>query len=190
MKGFFFGSFDPPHVGHINVVTTALNSGIVDKVEVIPAFKSVWKNTETRWEYRLMTCKSSFNSIPGVSVNPVEYILANENPLPTYKVIDYLKETEKDNFVIIMTPETFDELPRWIEGDRILEENEFIIVNSRHFGDNRDELFDPKGNTVIFSPDIQICSTRIREKIKNGKLVEPFVTEEVSTLIRMLKLYK
>lgn len=189
MKGFFFGSFDPPHIGHINVVTTALNSGIVDKIEVIPAFKSVWKNTETKWEHRLMMCKSSFNCIPGVSVNPVEYMLASGESLPTYKVIDYLKSIEKD-FIIIMTPETFEELPRWMEGDRILKENKFLIVNSRHFNDYRDDPLDSKGNTVIFSPDIQICSTRIREKVKSGKLIEPFVTEEVSTLIRALKLYR
>ena len=29
MVGVFFGSFDPPHIGHVNIVTAALNSGIV-----------------------------------------------------------------------------------------------------------------------------------------------------------------
>ena len=42
MIGVFFGSFDPPHIGHVNVVTAALNSGEVDSIEVVPAFKSVW----------------------------------------------------------------------------------------------------------------------------------------------------
>lgn len=51
MIGIFFGSFDPPHIGHVNIVTAALNSSIVDKVIVVPAYKSVWKNTETKWGY-------------------------------------------------------------------------------------------------------------------------------------------
>lgn len=37
MVGIFFGSFDPPHIGHVNVVTAALNSGKVDKVIVVKA---------------------------------------------------------------------------------------------------------------------------------------------------------
>ena len=37
MVGIFFGSFDPPHIGHVNVVTAAINSAKVDKVIVVPA---------------------------------------------------------------------------------------------------------------------------------------------------------
>lgn len=69
MVGIFFGSFDPPHIGHVNVVTAALNSGKVDKVIVVPAYKSVWKNTETKWEYRLAMAKETFDNIPGVVVD-------------------------------------------------------------------------------------------------------------------------
>ena len=76
MKGFFFGSFDPPHIGNVNVVTAALNSGQVDEIEVVPAFKSVWKNTETPWDYRLMMCQLTFDKIPNVKANSMEYFLA------------------------------------------------------------------------------------------------------------------
>ena len=34
--GLFFGSFDPPHIGHVNVVAGVINSGLVDQVLVIP----------------------------------------------------------------------------------------------------------------------------------------------------------
>lgn len=87
MVGVFFGSFDPPHIGHVNIVTAALNSGIVDKVIVVPAYKSVWKNTETKWEYRLTMAKETFDNIPGVVVDGIEYRIANGEPLPTYKTI-------------------------------------------------------------------------------------------------------
>lgn len=92
MVGVFFGSFDPPHIGHVNIVTAALNSGVVDKVIVVPAYKSVWKNTETRWEYRLTMAKETFDNIPGVVVDGIEYRIANGEPLPTYKTIEALKE--------------------------------------------------------------------------------------------------
>lgn len=34
--GLFFGSFDPPHIGHVNVVMGAINSNQVDtKVKIV-----------------------------------------------------------------------------------------------------------------------------------------------------------
>lgn len=66
MIGVFFGSFDPPHIGHVNIVTAALNSSIVDKVIVVPAYKSVWKNTETKWEYRLTMAKETFDTAQNI----------------------------------------------------------------------------------------------------------------------------
>ena len=39
--GLFFGSFDPPHIGHVNVVMGAINSNQVDRVLVIPAMTNV-----------------------------------------------------------------------------------------------------------------------------------------------------
>ena len=41
--GLFFGSFDPPHIGHVNVVAGVINSGLVDQVLVIPAYQNIWK---------------------------------------------------------------------------------------------------------------------------------------------------
>lgn len=40
--GLFFGSFDPPHIGHANVVMGVVNSKLVDKVLVIPAYQNVF----------------------------------------------------------------------------------------------------------------------------------------------------
>ena len=39
--GLFFGSFDPPHIGHVNVVAGVINSGLVDQVLVIPAYQNI-----------------------------------------------------------------------------------------------------------------------------------------------------
>lgn len=106
MVGVFFGSFDPPHIGHVNIVTAALNSGIVDKVIVVPAYKSVWKNTETKWEYRLTMAKETFDNIPGVVVDGIEYRIANGEPLPTYKTIEAIKEIYGE-FIIVTSADNF-----------------------------------------------------------------------------------
>ena len=38
--GLFFGSFDPPHIGHVNVVMGAINSNQVDRVLVFLHIKT------------------------------------------------------------------------------------------------------------------------------------------------------
>lgn len=186
MIGVFFGSFDPPHIGHVNIVTAALNSGIVDKVIVVPAYKSVWKNTETKWEYRLTMAKETFDNIPGVVVDGIEYRIANGEPLPTYKTIEALKEIYND-FTIITSAETYKEIPRWQHGEDILKDNKFLVVDVAHFNSEdipHDEV------KVVYAPDITICSTAIRKWVDGGKIILPFVTDEVNSIIRKLGLYK
>lgn len=186
MVGIFFGSFDPPHIGHINMVTAALNSGAVDKVVVVPAYKSVWKNTETKWEYRLTMAKETFDSIPGAVVDGIEYRIANGEPLPTYKTIEALREIYND-FTIITSAETYKEIPRWQHGEDILKDNKFLVVDVAHF--NSEDIPHDKVK-VIYAPDIIICSTAIRKWINDEKIILPFVTGEVNSIIRKLGLYR
>ena len=185
MKGFFFGSFDPPHIGHVNVITAALNYGNIDKVEVVPAYKNVWKDTKTPYHSRKLMCHLTFSNIPNVIVNNIEQYLTEEEPVPTYKVIDFLREHEKEDFVIITTNETYQSIPKWEEGNKILKENKFLVVYSSHFKD-----FDTNVENTIFMPDIDICSTVIRQNVKEGKLIQPFVNKEVIDFINKRKLYK
>lgn len=43
---------------------------------------------------------------------------------------------------------------------------------------------------VIYAPDITICSTAIRKWVDDGKIILPFVTDEVYSIIRKLGLYR
>lgn len=55
--GLFFGSFDPPHIGHVNVVMGAINSSQVGRVLVIPAYQNLWKESSSKFSYRYaMSC--------------------------------------------------------------------------------------------------------------------------------------
>lgn len=186
MTGYFFGSFDPPHIGHVNVVTAALNSGYVDEVIVVPAYKSVWKNTETKYEYRYDMCIESFSNIPRVKVSSVEYAIYNGSPLPTHVVLSYIKEKINEDFYIVTSSETFSEIPRWENGWDILDNNKFLVVDLGHF--NAEYTLGDK-DSLIFAPDIIVCSTNIRNKVKEGKITQPFLNNGVADMITKLKLY-
>ena len=42
--GFLLGTFDPIHMGHLYMITSALNDNLVDEVVVVPTMQNVWKD--------------------------------------------------------------------------------------------------------------------------------------------------
>lgn len=108
--GLFFGSFDPPHIGHVNVVMGAINSNQVDRVLVIPAYQNLWKENSSKFSYRYAMSCMQFDTLPFVHVSDVEKDLAGPaypRGIPTYVVLEELKSRmPEDELVIITTPET------------------------------------------------------------------------------------
>lgn len=70
--GLFFGSFDPPHIGHVNVVMGAINSSQVGRVLVIPAYQNLWKESSSKFSYRYAMSCMQFDTLPFVHVSDVE----------------------------------------------------------------------------------------------------------------------
>jgi len=130
--------------------------------------------------------RSMEKKITLVVVDGIEYRIANGEPLPTYKTIEALKEIYGE-FIIVTSAETYKEIPRWQYGEDILKDNKFLVVDVAHFNSEdipHDEV------KVIYAPDITICSTAIRKWVDDGKIILPFVTDEVNSIIRKLGLYK
>lgn len=186
--GVFFGSFDPPHIGHTNVIVSALNSGKIDSVLVVPAFQNVWKQS-TEFKHRYAMAHEAFGRIPGVFVSEIENNIHNDNPskydkgIPTYDVLMALEQDHE--VVIITTPETYKEIPMWYNGQEILDKYSFLVVISNVVP------FKPRLASVdiCYASEIEICSTVIRNKIANKERLEPFVIGDVYKYIKKFKLY-
>lgn len=174
--GLFFGSFDPPHIGHINLVTSALNADLVDHIIVVPAYQNSWKSYSTPYSIRFEMCKYAFN-LPKVSVSDIELELSDNNlSVPTYKVLQAFTEKWKNiddrEFCIITTIETLFDIPKWNNGQYILD-NYQIFVNEQDFE----------------APYIEIHSSDVRDLIRNRKIVFPFITSQVMQVINKHNLY-
>lgn len=130
--GLFFGSFDPPHIGHVNVVMGAINSNQVDRVLVIPAYQNLWKENSSKFSYRYAMSCMQFDTLPFVHVSDVEKDLAGPaypRGIPTYVVLEELRSRmPEDELVIITTPETYKDIPEWHKGSVILCDYKFLMV--------------------------------------------------------------
>lgn len=112
------GSFDPPHLGHVMVVShLLLNDPSVDKVLVVPCFKQAGKNLadfERRWEM----CIHAFDWLPRVEVSDVEQELGGESI--TLRTMQELKRHKPDwNLRFVMGTDLLESCKTWDGWDEL-----------------------------------------------------------------------
>jgi nicotinate-nucleotide adenylyltransferase len=74
--GFFGGTFDPVHNGHVNMVEDAIRLGHLDRLLVVPAGRTVHKPVErvSSAGMRYLMCHLAFASVRGVEVSRIEVL--------------------------------------------------------------------------------------------------------------------
>jgi nicotinate-nucleotide adenylyltransferase len=112
------GSFDPPHLGHIMVVThLLLNDPSVDQVLVVPCFEQRGKKL-TDFDHRMTMCSRAFSWLPRVKISPVEKTLGGESL--TVRLIEHLASTHSDaKFRFVMGADLLKSAPTWEGWDTI-----------------------------------------------------------------------
>ena len=193
--GLFLGSFNPPHIGHVNIVREVLNRKLVDYVWVIPAYQNPNKNVDTseNFYHRYNMCRSMFD-LPYTNVSLVESVV---KPKYTYDLLTQLrKDYPTVDFRWIITDETLMEIINgtWYNSDKLLNENKFVVVEgtgkfNNEFPKEYNEIITKQGNTsIVLETPITLSSTKIRKMIKDDSIPIPFINNE--TYKTCVKLYK
>jgi len=178
----FGGSFDPPQVCHMLVVTYALSRGGYDEIRLVPVFEHPFAKPLAPFKQRVEMLKRSLAHLgPKVVVDPIESTL----PAPSY-TIDTVKAMLAREDDIRIT---------WLCGADVYEE--------RHLWKRWDELetlvnfsvYGREGTDSSYSsPDLpelpNISSTDVRERIASGQPVSHLVPRDALNLIRSERLYE
>ena len=110
------GAFDPPHIGHVDLLNTACEMITPDKVIVIPTGNAPHKSSQTDFVHRLAMAEQAFG------VHTVSDIENNSNISYT---IDTLKELRRlhsnAKFTLIIGADMFYGFTKWKDYERILE---------------------------------------------------------------------
>ena len=193
--GLFLGSFNPPHIGHVNIVREVLNCKLVDYVWVIPAYQNPNKNVDTseNFSHRYNMCRSMFD-LPYTNVNLVESVV---KPKYTYDLLTHLrKDYPTVDFRWIITDETLMEIINgtWYNSDKLLNENKFVVVEgtgkfNNEFPKEYNKIITKQGNTsIVLETPITLSSTKIRKMIKDDIIPIPFINNETyKTCVRLYK---
>lgn len=190
--GLFGGTFDPVHAGHVSLVNSFLDSGIIDELWILPSPDPPHKTDKqiTPFEHRKKMLQLVFAHTDKVRVNDLELKL----PLPSYTIqtIQYLKQKfPETTFYLCIGGDSLVNFESWYKPDKIIEECELLVAERP---DNKKEdmrqNFLEKARFVKHTP-VEISGTELRKRLKNdGESITSDIPEAALTYIQENGLYK
>ena len=166
--GIFGGSFDPVHRGHVKLVRTLMEKEGLDKVVVIPNWKSPWKldTNPVSSQDRINMLRLAFEDDDNVEISDFE--IAQGKSCYTFDTLTSLKEMHPEwDIYFIAGQDSADNFAKWYRGEELLQNFKFLWT----------ERFD------------NISSTEIRSRLAEGQDICQLVPEKVSDYIRVHGLY-
>lgn len=196
--GIMGGTFDPIHYGHLFIAQTALDKLNLNKVLFIPTGKPPHKQEKliTDAYKRIEMLKLAVKSNPKFDISTMEIIKKKTSyTIDTIKELQqyYSKETE---FYFIMGSDSLLEIKSWEKYEELLGLITFIVmtrqISNSQLVDDEIELFIKEYNANIIKfeiPILQISSTDIRKRVKEGSSIKYLLPENVEKYIFNNKLY-
>ncbi len=196
--GIFGGTFDPPHAGHKKYADELKARLSLDKLIIIPTASPPHKQkkTDTSEEDRLNMLNILFCDDSGVEVSDMEIVRGGKSY--TFETVTLLREQYPDDELIFMLgSDMLLSFHSWRNPDVILEKVRICAVtrnggiDEEALGNYINEHFPTQKDRFIvcdFEP-IELSSSEIREKVKNGESIEGLVDSQVLAYIKEKELY-
>ena len=163
--GVFGGTFDPIHIGHIDLIKNIKEEFNLDKVYVIPAGNPYQKSKVTDFDTRFEMTKIATKSMPYVEVLDIE---KNDKNSYTYNTISKLKQIEDNDYFLICGSDCIFNIESFYNYEKLLKEFSFIVIPRNEERQN----INNKINSLVYK-DIFI-SNYIGENISSSMIRNDF----------------
>jgi nicotinate-nucleotide adenylyltransferase len=187
--GLFFGSFNPITNAHIAIAEEVLKTGLVNYVWFIISPQNPDKKDLLDENIRLEMARLALFNKSQLYASDFEFALSK--PSYTCDTLILLKDKNKtlnNEFYFICGTDVYESIHNWKGGEKILQENKFIVYNRGE--DNSDKKIFPDNVFLLNSPKIEISSTYIRNLIKENKSIKNLTPDIVVDFINKNNLYK
>lgn len=167
----FGGSFDPLHVGHVQIVNEALNFLHVDKLFIVPTYLNPFKNKfhapaylRLEWLQKVFTCKEK--------IEIIEYEINQEQAVPSIETVKYIKQENPniEKIYLIIGADNLHALPKWYKYDELSHLVEFVIAS-------RDDIKIPE-NLIKLPIHAKISSSKLRSTM-NKSFIPQIIEDEI-----------
>lgn len=193
--GVFGGSFDPVHFGHLRMAEEARTQAGLDRVLFIPTQVSPFKvgRQVTPGELRVQMLHIAVEDNPAFAVSDVE--VARPGPSYTVETLRLLREQHPAAELLFLTgTDAVRDLPKWREPEEILSLARFLVAGRP--GVDRAEVLHALPDTweerisFIEMQELDISSTYLRERIREGRSVRYLLPRAVEEFIAAHGLYR
>ena len=201
--GLLGGSFDPPHNGHLLAAGDAMDALRLDCIVLIPAAIQPLKQVERQGspsprseshqdkkaspEDRLAMTRLLVEGVPGFQVNAIEIerggLSYTVDTLST--LASQLPSSELFWLIGGDVPRTFG---KWRSPEKIVELATVVVL--RRTGETPDVSGLPGPPQLIETRRVDISSTEIRQRVREGRSIRGFVPDAVADYIASAGLYR
>jgi len=192
--GVMGGTFDPIHLGHLAVAEEAREVLALERILFVPAGQPPHKPAEevTAIHHRLAMVELAIADNPAFELSRIEVDRAG----PSYTV-DTLETlaAEGDRLTVILSAETFAELPTWHEPGRLFEAARVAVAPrwgypapdpgwlAATFPGREDRV------SYLEGPRLGVSSTALRARVAAGRSIRYLVPQPVAAYIAAHNLY-
>lgn len=187
--GVLGGTFDPPHVGHVEIACSVRDELELDEVLLVVA-NDPWQKTGSRTissaADRLALVVAAVDGIDGLRASSMEI----DRGGPSY-MIDTLLELERldpaGTRFLIVGADTAAQLGTWERSGELSDHASLVIVERP----GADPSPDPVGWSVshVVGPRSLVSSSMVRDRLGSGLSIDDLVSEAVLTQIEQRRLY-
>ena len=187
--GIFGGRFDPIHNGHLIVAQDLLDKFSLEKIIFLISYNPPHKDVETLFHHRYKMAKLATYGNSYFEVSDFERKLNLEKSYTVLVLEALKKKLPHRDFYFIMGYDQFLQLSTWYNVEKFLELARPIVL--RRGVEDKKFVSSPYSSRVIFITQriIEISSTEIRQRVKEGKSIKYLVPEAVIEYIEKEKLY-
>lgn len=195
--GIFGGTFNPPHLAHLNIAKEFCRKLDLDKLIVIPTFQPPHKQAQSlaSGADRLAMCRLLFED-ERFDVSDIE--IRRQGKSYTYDTLCQLEETyEGAELYLIIGSDMLLSFHKWYRHEDILKKCTLCVLTRETAIDNGQMKAYAESKLALGENDIilstlgayELSSTQVREKLVKGEDAGELVGDRVYTYIKEKRLY-
>ena len=180
--GIFGGSFNPIHTGHIALAKSLCEKAGLDEVWFMVSPMNPFKKTATDLldnHLRLEMVEKALEKEPQLKACDYEFRLPK--PSYTWHTLQAISQEFTDiEFTLLIGGDNWAAFDKWYHHEDILAHYPIVVYPRQ--GSSVGKV--PEGVTIVETPLLNISSTEIRQRIKEGKSIKGMVPESIEELVK------
>ncbi len=184
--GLFGGSFNPIHTGHIALALQLKRLAELDEVWLMVSPQNPLKQGSSDLlddQLRYQLARLALHGEEGIVAS--NYELHLPKPSYTWNTLEHLhQDFPQHTFLLLIGGDNWQNFHRWYRAEDIMREHEIVIYPRRGYETHQASL--PSSVKVVNTELIDVSSTEIRMRVKQGQSIKGMVAPTIEPIVRRL----